>query len=157
MADPRHSSEQPTQARVALVLFQVADYRVALEARHVLSMTDHPNAPRTAAAQALLYEAPLCETSPPPPTSWLTLRDAQGQWQLGVNGEITLQQLPAASLYPLPALLAARRFSPALCGFAFDRSQSQLQFQLQSQQQSQLQFQQQLVLLLDARKLAPIC
>jgi len=141
VADPRHSSEQPTQARVALVLFQVADYRVALEARHVLSMTDHPNTPRTSAAQALLYEAPLCETptSPPstPPTSWLTLRDAQGQWQLGVNGEITLQQLPATSLYPLPALLAARRFSPALCGFAFDQKQ--------------------LVLLLDARKLAPIC
>lgn len=139
MAYPRHSSDQQEQARVALVLFQVADYRVALEARHVLSMTDHPSTLRTATAQALLYETPLYETPlyETPPTSWLTLRDSQGQWQLGVNGEITLQQLPATSLYPLPALLASRRFSPALCGFTFD--------------------QQQLVLVLDARKLAPIC
>ena len=76
-----------------------------------------------------------------PPNRWLTLRDAQAAsdnnstWQLGVSGDIMLQQLPANTLYPLPKLLLSRRFSTALCGLTF--------------------VQQQLVLLLDARKLNP--
>ncbi|NYT71110.1 hypothetical protein HZU72_01540 [Halomonas sp. QX-2] len=126
------------QAQVALVLFCVGPYRTALEARHVLAMTDHPTALRTANAQTLLYEGGDHET---PPNRWLTLRDAQAAsdnnstWQLGVSGDITLQQLPANTLYPLPKLLLSRRFSTALCGLTFH--------------------QQQLVLLLDARKLHP--
>lgn len=125
------------QAQVALVLFCVGPYRAALEACQVLAMTDQPTALRTANAQSLLDE----EGNPAPPTRWLTLRDAQiasdkqDTWQLGVSGDITLRQLPANSLYPLPKLLLSRRFSMALCGCTFD--------------------QQQLVLLLDACKLRP--
>lgn len=127
------------QAQVALVLFRIGPYRAALEACHVLSMTDHPAALRTANAHSLLYADGDHETSP---SRWLTLRDAQtttndshSTWQLGVSGDITLQQLPANTLCPLPKLLLSRRFSTALCGCTFD--------------------QQQLVLLLDARKLSP--
>ncbi|MEA2119600.1 hypothetical protein [Halovibrio sp. HP20-50] len=125
------------QAQVALVLFSVGPYRAALEARHVLAMTGHPTALRTANAQTLLYDE---DDHNSPPDRWLTLSDAQAAsgnstWQLGVSGDITLQQLPANTLYPLPKLLLSRRFSTALCGLTFD--------------------QQQLVLLLDARKLSP--
>jgi hypothetical protein len=126
------------QPQVALVLFCVGPYRAALEACHVLAMTDHPTALRTANAQTLLYEGGDHDT---PSNRWLTLRDAQAAndnnsiWQLGVSGDVTLQQLPANTLYPLPKLLLSRRFSTALCGLTFD--------------------QQQLVLLLDAHKLNP--
>lgn len=128
---------QHEQAQVALVLFHIGRYRAAIEACHVLAMTDHPTALHTANAQSLLDE----EGNPAPPTRWLTLRDVQtasdkqGTWQLGVSGDITLRQLPASSLYPMPKLLLSRRFSTALCGCTFD--------------------QQQLVLLLDAGKLSP--
>lgn len=126
------------KASVALVLFNVAHYRVALESSHVLSMQDHPSQQRAVNAQTLLYKNSTDPISQP--TYWLTLRDTQegGQqdsWQLGVSGDITLQQLPANRLYPLPKLLLSRRFSTALCGCTFD--------------------QQQLVLILDARKLSP--
>lgn len=127
------------QAHIALVLFQVGRYRAALEACHVLAMTDHPTALRIANAHSLLYEE---SGDHPQPSRWLTLRDTQtasGQacstWQLGVDGDITFQQLPANTLYPLPKLLQSRRFSTALCGFTYE--------------------QQQLVLLLDANKLSP--
>ncbi|MEH6641148.1 hypothetical protein [Vreelandella glaciei] len=129
--------DQHAQAQVALVVFRVGPYRAALDARHVLAMTNHPTASHTANAQSLLDE----DDDHAPPTRWLTLRDAQtasdnqNTWQLGVSGDITLQQLPANTLYPLPKLLLSRRFSTALCGLTFD--------------------QQQLVLLLDARKLNP--
>ncbi|EHJ94795.1 hypothetical protein [Vreelandella boliviensis] len=132
---PQHRAPYE-QAQVALVLFHVGPYRVALEARHVLAMADHPTALRTANAHSLLYADGEHDS---PPSHWLTLRDAQkasddnSTWQLGVSGDITLQQLPANTLYPLPKLLHSRRFSTALCGFTFD--------------------QQQLVMLLDARKL----
>jgi hypothetical protein len=126
------------QAQVALVLFCVGPYRAALEACHVLAMTDHPTALRTANAQTLLFEGGDHDS---PPSRWLTLRaartasDDNSTWQLGVSGDITLQQLPANTLYPLPKLLLSRRFSTALCGLTFD--------------------QQQLVLLLDASQLNP--
>tara|TARA_R110002020_G_scaffold183331_2_gene379593 strand:- start:102 stop:554 length:453 start_codon:yes stop_codon:yes gene_type:complete len=126
------------QAQVALVLFCVGPYRAALEASHVLAMTDHPTTLRTANAESLLYEGGDHDS---PPSRWLTLRDTQTAsdhqniWQLGVSGDITLQQLPANTLYPLPKLLLSRRFSTALRGCTFD--------------------QQQLVLLLDARQLSP--
>lgn len=127
------------QAQVALVLFRAGRYRAALEACHVLSITDHPTSLRTANAHSLLCaerdDAPL-------PNRWLTLRDAPtasdktaSTWQLGVGGDISLQSLPASTLYPLPILLHSRRFSPALYGFSFA--------------------QQQLILLLDANKLIP--
>jgi|TARA_R110000824_G_scaffold400686_1_gene608951 hypothetical protein len=109
-----------------------------MEACHVLAMTDHPTALRTANAHSLLYDE---SSDQPQPSRWLTLRDTQtakGQtastWQLGVDGDISLQQLPASTLYPLPKLLQSRLFSPALCGFTFEREK--------------------LVLLLDANKLS---
>jgi len=126
------------QTQVALVLFWVGRYRAALEASHVLAMTDHPASLRTANAHSLLDEE---SSDAPQPSRWLTLRDTQtvndqaaSTWQLGVDGDISLQQLPASMLYPLPKLLQSRRFSPALCGFTFE--------------------QEQLVLLLDANKLS---
>lgn len=126
--------------QVALVLFQVGRYRAALEACDVLAMTGHPTTQRTANAHSLLYEESEECGNPPPPARWLTLRNTQttseqtaSSWQLGVDGDITLQRMPASKLYPLPKLLLPRRFSPALCGFTFD--------------------QQQLILLLDANKL----
>ncbi|MBT2773281.1 hypothetical protein J7J47_13720 [Halomonas sp. ISL-60] len=126
------------QAQVALVLFHVGPYRAALEAHYVLAMTDRPTTLRTANAHSLLYVGGDHDALP---SRWLTLRDPQtasdnnSTWQLGVSGDITLQQLPANTLYPLPKLLLSRRFSTALCGVTLD--------------------QQQLVLLLDARKLSP--
>jgi len=130
--------EHHEQAQVALVLFWVGPYRAALEACHVLAMTARPTALLTANAHSLLYEG---GDHHPPPSRWLTLRDTQtasdhaaSTWQLGVYGDLTLQHLPASTLYPLPKLLQSRRFSPALCGFTFE--------------------QQQLVLLLDAGKLS---
>jgi hypothetical protein len=120
-------------ASVALVLFQVGPYRAALEACHVLAMTEHPSTARAINAHSLLYQG---GEHPQQPSRWLTLRDTQtaSTWQLGVNGEITLQQLPAKSLYPMPTLLQSRHHSPALCGVTFVG--------------------QQLVLLLDANKLS---
>lgn len=121
-----------------MVLFRVGPYRAALEACHVLAMTDHPTVLRSASAHSLLYEGRNQQT---PPNRWLTLHDAPANsgegstWQLGVSGDITLRQLPTNTLYPLPKLLLSRRFSMALCGFTFE--------------------QQELVLLLDARKLTP--
>jgi hypothetical protein len=126
------------QAQVALVLFRIGPYRAAIEAQHVLSMTDYPTSLRTASAHSLLYKEGDAQ---PADNRWLTLRNAQTgsraehTWQLGVSGDITLQQLPANTLYPLPPLLNSRCFSTALCGVTFE--------------------QQQLVLLLDARKLSP--
>ena len=132
-----HDHHEPAQ--VALVLFCVGPYRAALEACHVLAMTDHPTTLRTANAQTLFYEGGDHDS---PPSRWLTLRAApttsrenNSTWQLGVSGDITLQQFPNNTLYPLPKLLLSRRFSTALCGLTFD--------------------QQQLVLLLDARQLNP--
>lgn len=126
------------QAQVALVLFRAGPYRAALEACHVLAMSDQPTALRTASAHSLLDNE--CGDQPLP-SRWLTLRDPQtandqaaSTWQLGVDGDIAIQQLPASTLYPLPKLLQSRRFSPALCGFTFE--------------------QEQLVLLLDANKLS---
>jgi len=129
VAEKHHSQ---AQALVALVLFQVGPYRAALEASHVLAMTEHPSAARVIDAHSLLYQG---DEPPQQPSRWLTLRDTPtaSTWQLGVNGEITLQQLPAHSLYPIPTLLQSRRHSPALCGVTFVG--------------------QQLVLLLDANKL----
>ncbi|MDQ7729002.1 hypothetical protein [Halomonas sp. SpR8] len=134
-----HDSDQQTTAHVALVIFQVAQYWVALEARYVLAMTDQPQGLLKANAQTLLHaDAPPHEQLPP--DRWLTLNNRQrndltSTWQLGVNGDITLRQLPVTTMHPLPPLLQARRFTPALCGVAFDQHQ--------------------LVLLLDARKLSP--
>lgn len=143
MAKPTHTSQTDDQPRVALVLFNVAQYRVAIEANQVISMSDQPSHRRTANAQTLLYSAPSAPVSQP--TYWLTLRDSarflqtgflqKEGWQLGVSGEIALQQLPASSIRPIPKLLHSRSFTPALCGIAFVG--------------------QQLVLVLDARKLAP--
>lgn len=122
-----------------MVLFCVGPYRAAIEACHVLAMTDHPVALHTTNAHALLYESSAPQ---PPPSCWLTLphtqagREPNSTWQLGVSGDITLQKLPANTLYPLPKLLLSRRFAAALCGFTFE--------------------QQQLVLLLDGRKLMPL-
>ena len=127
----KHNSQ--AQALVALVLFDVGPYRTALEACHVLDMTEHPSAARVINAHSLLYQE---GEHPQQPSRWLTLRDTPtaSTWQLGVNGEITLQQLPAKSLYPLPTLLQSRHHSPALCGVTFVGEQ--------------------LVLLLDAKKLS---
>lgn len=135
MREPQETSRQP---QVALVLFCVGPYRAAIEACHVLAMTDQPAALHTTNAHSLLYESSAPQ---PSPSGWLTLSHAQTgheqttTWQLGVSGDITLQKLPANTLYPLPKLLLSRRFSAALCGFTFE--------------------QQQLVLLLDGRKLMP--
>lgn len=121
-----------------MVLFHVGPYRAALEACHVLTMTEHPTALHTASAHSLLY---ISSDPQPPPSRWLTLRDTSANggksstWQLGVSGDITLRHLPANTLYPLPKLLLSCRFSTALCGFTFE--------------------QRQLVLLLDACKLTP--
>lgn len=138
MAEPSHPSDPQRQSCVALVMFQVAHFRVALEARHVLSMSDHPSQLRNFNAQSLLYSISTETVSPP--DYWLTLKNSLNNsqtehWQLGVSGKITLQQLPAFSIHPMPKLLLSRRFSPALCGMTF--------------------VEQQLVLLLDAGKLAP--
>lgn len=126
------------QAQVALVLFRVGPYRAALEACHVLAMTDRPTAQRTASARSLLGNE--CADRPLP-SRWLTLHDSQipgaqtaSTWQLGVDGDITLQKRRASALFPLPELLKSRHVSPALCGFTFEQKQ--------------------LVLLLDAAKLS---
>lgn len=137
-----------------MVVFHVGPYRAALEARHVLAMTDAPSMSRKANAHTLLHANDTTERQFPP-NRWLTLRlppqaglphshvppvrinrsDPGHLWQLGVNDDITLQQLPTDALYPLPALLRPRCFTDALRGVTF--------------------IQQQLVLLLDATRLTP--
>ena len=151
---PKRTTHHPHQGQLALVVFHVGPYRAALEARHVLTMTDAPSLPRTANAHTLLHASDKTERLAPP-TRWLTLRvpsqadlqhlnvlppgvnrsDANRLWQLGVNDDITLQQLPTEVLYPLPALLRPRCFTDALRGVTF--------------------IQQQVVLLLDATRLTP--
>lgn len=74
MTKPTHTSDSDDSPYVALVLFNVAHYRVAIEANQVLSMSDHPSHSRTANAQALLYAAPNDPVSQP--TYWLTLRNS---------------------------------------------------------------------------------
>jgi hypothetical protein len=44
---------------------------------------------------------------------WLRLSGDQGDWLLGLSGEVDLLELPAACISPLPMLLQQRRlFSP---------------------------------------------
>ncbi|WP_249977773.1 hypothetical protein [Vreelandella olivaria] len=99
---------------VALVLFNAGTVRAAIEAHHILSMSDSPTTSRAASADALL----LGMRGVPAPTHWLTLQDSNGFWQLGVTGNVVLSRLSTTVLFPLPPLLAARHASPALCGLA---------------------------------------
>ncbi|MGP8291378.1 hypothetical protein ACT3OH_14030 [Vreelandella zhanjiangensis] len=122
-------SDSAQQGSVPMVLFNAGAFRAALEARHVVSMSDQPHAPRHTEAAALLFQYDG------PATHWLTLNDASGSWQLGVNYPVTLRSFAASELYPLPPLMKARRLHPALCGVTFE--------------------QQTLLLLLDARLLTP--
>lgn len=122
-------SDSAPQGAVPMVLFNAGPFRAALEARHVLNMSDQPHASRQLEAAALLFQ------NATPATHWLTLDDARGRWQLGVNPPVILHAFAASELNPLPPLLKARRFHPALCGVAFEQPT--------------------LVLLLDARLLTP--
>lgn len=102
---------------IPMVLFTAGEFCLALEARFVAGMTDTPSATRLAEASALLFHPSYAA---PQPTYWLTLNDANGPWQLGVNQPVTLSSLAASELYPLPPLLKARSAHPALCGVTFE-------------------------------------
>ncbi|MBE0462040.1 hypothetical protein EI547_01020 [Halomonas sp. FME20] len=122
-------SNSAPQGAVPMVLFSAGAFRAALEARHVMSMSDQPRASRYIEAAALLFQHTA------PATHWLTLNDTEGSWQLGVSHPVTLHSFAASELHPLPPLLKARRPHAALCGATFE--------------------QQTLVLLLDAHLLTP--
>ncbi|WP_447555147.1 hypothetical protein [Vreelandella sp. EE22] len=102
--------------RVALVTFFAGPHRFALEASQVLRLTPHGEGERQVAAAHLLCP----EAAGNAPTRWLTLMDAQGAWQLGVEGNVELLEWTAQTLHPLPALIQARRSIPALCGLAIE-------------------------------------
>lgn len=108
---PGDHTQMPT---VAMVVFSAGLYRVALESRHVVNMTDTPSTSRYVEAANLLFQHTEVATQ------WLTLNDDTGAWQLGVNTPITLHAFAANKLYPLPPLLKARRLHPTLCGIAFE-------------------------------------
>lgn len=97
-----------------LVVFNAGSAQAAIEARHVMSMSGAKSSARTISAEALL----LGVASSREPSQWLTLRDSRGPWQLGINGNVALSQLPTSALFPLPPLLASRHASSALCGLA---------------------------------------
>lgn len=101
-------------SHVALVLFNAGTVRVAIEAHHILSMSDSPTTSRTASADALL----LGMSGVSAPIHWLTLQDSNGFWQLGVTDNVALSRLSTTTLFPLPPLMAARHVCPALCGLA---------------------------------------
>lgn len=125
-------TESPqTAAAVPMVLFSAGGQRLALEARFVAGMTDTPSSGRSAEASALLFNLPVRA----PSTHWLSLHDAAGPWQLGVDQPVTLCALTARELFPLPPLIQARCCHPAPCGIAFE--------------------QQAVLVLLDARLLSP--
>lgn len=98
----------------ALVVFNAGSARAAIEARHIMSMSEAKSSARTISAEALLLGA----ANSLAPTQWLTLKDAHGPWQLGITGNLALSQLPTSALFPLPPLLASRHASSALCGLA---------------------------------------
>ncbi|MDM7482124.1 MAG: hypothetical protein P3W96_008955 [Halomonas sp.] len=102
---------------VACVCFQASGHPVAIEARYIQRIDSTPTHHRHIAADAL----PL--NQPSHPTRWLTLRDAEGPWQLGITGDSEMMRLPSAAIYPLPPLLAARSRHPALCGIALEGEQ----------------------------------
>lgn len=122
-------SRQVDGATVSLVRCAAGTVHVALDARLVLAMGQCTDTPRRASLASLLG------VSSPPPSHWLTLRDAQGRWQLGVNGDVTLETFPAHRLHKLPEVVAPRRHHPSLCGITLTTTQ--------------------LVLLIDAQALSP--
>ena len=114
---------------VTCVVFQAGGYQVAIDARYVQRIDSHCCQPRHANADMLLFQ--LASS----PSRWLTLRDAEGSWQLGIGSESRLARLPVAQLHSLPPLIAARTGMPALCGLMLE--------------------QQRLTLLLDGQRLSP--
>lgn len=105
--------------QVALVSFSLMGARYALEARRVLRMDAHASLERRVSAAELLAPAtPTPATSPFLPARWLTLRDGEGFWQLGVEGGVQFDRWPAEALLPLPPLVIARCQHPGLRGVA---------------------------------------
>ena len=98
--------------------FQASGHRVALEARYIQRIDSTPTHHRHIAADALLLI-----NQPSHPTRWLTPRDAEGPWQLGITGDSEIIHLPSTAIHPLPPLLAARSHHPALCGIALEGEQ----------------------------------
>lgn len=97
-----------------VVVFNTGSTLAAIEAHHIISMTEAKSAARTISAEALLLGA----ANGLEPTQWLTLKDSYGLWQLGITGNAALSQLPTSALFPLPPLIASRHTSPALYGLA---------------------------------------
>ena len=120
---PDHSLDAATH--VALVLFSAGHTLAAIEARHVLGLAKSSHLPRCANAECLLLNAPQLSITP---THWLTLKDANGAWQLGVNGDVVLANTPITELFPLPSLIAARHVSPALRGLTMANQTVRLLF-----------------------------
>ncbi|WP_394426954.1 hypothetical protein [Vreelandella stevensii] len=114
---------------VTCVVFQAGGYQVAIDARYVQRIDSHCCQPRHASVDTLLFDRPGDSSR------WLTLRDAEGSWQLGIGSESRLARLPVAQLHSLPPLIAARTGMPALCGLMLE--------------------QQRLTLLLDGQRLSP--
>ncbi|MCC5903540.1 MAG: hypothetical protein JJT87_16630 [Halomonas sp.] len=102
-------------SQVSCVLFNTDAYQVAIEAHYVQRIDSAPTAPRHVAIDTLLRLNTLTT-----PTSWLTLHDTQGVWQLGITGESVLGTLPVTILQRLPPLIEAHRPHPALCGLALE-------------------------------------
>ncbi|MCS2611193.1 hypothetical protein [Halomonas dongshanensis] len=109
--------------QVALVSFSLMGARYALEARRVLRMDAHASLERRVSAAELLTSAtPAASRSLLSylPARWLTLRDGEGFWQLGVEGGVQFDRWPAEALLPLPPLVIARCQHPGLRGVALD-------------------------------------
>ncbi|MDX1712724.1 hypothetical protein ACE3G8_05130 [Vreelandella venusta] len=120
---PDHSLDAATH--VALVLFSAGHTLAAIEARHVSGLAKSSHLPRCANAECLLLNAPQLSIAP---THWLTLEDANGAWQLGVNGDVVLANTPITELFPLPSLIAARHVSPVLRGLTMANQTIRLLF-----------------------------
>ncbi|QPI63621.1 hypothetical protein [Vreelandella venusta] len=120
---PDHSLDAATH--VALVLFSAGHTLAAIEARHVSGLAKSSHLPRCANAECLLLNAPQLSITP---THWLTLEDANGAWQLGVNGDVVLANTLITELFPLPSLIAARHVSPALRGLTMANQTVRLLF-----------------------------
>ncbi len=101
-----------------VVLFNAGGWRAGFEARLVRSSRP---APLDADAEAIETRLGLAPSAVTLPRQSLELKQAQGTRELLVGTPVELASLSAASIHPLPPLLAARCKLPGLRALALEQ------------------------------------
>lgn len=106
------------EASLPVVTFQAAGARFALPARQVVAMRPLEDASPPAIAMEDLLGLPRQA----PPTCLLRLRVGDAEMTVQVCGDVAMHPLPAASIHPLPPLIAACSRLKGLSAVALDEA-----------------------------------